>query len=93
MRRAKSVWLSLALLMGVLFSMSALGQEAAAYVGNGQCKVCHNSKEGGEIWNKWKAEEHAKAYQFLAGDKAKRPPRRRNSTSRPPRLRNVSSVT
>lgn len=41
------------------------------YVGNSQCKICHNNpKEGGQ-WDKWKAEKHAHALDLLKTDEAK----------------------
>jgi hypothetical protein len=39
--------------------------------GNSQCKICHSKKEEGEQWNKWKAEDHAKAFARLSSDEAK----------------------
>jgi cytochrome c peroxidase len=41
------------------------------YVGNTQCKTCHNAKDAGEQWNVWKKTAHANAYQTLLSDKAK----------------------
>jgi hypothetical protein len=49
---------------------SAFAQEAT-YVGNSQCKVCHNKKEEGEQWTKWKASKHAQAFATLSSDAAK----------------------
>lgn len=46
-------------------------QTGATYVGNSKCKVCHNSKTGGEIWNVWKAEQHSKAYATLQSEESK----------------------
>lgn len=41
------------------------------YVGNTQCKICHNNaKEGGQ-WDKWKAEKHSHALELLKTDEAK----------------------
>lgn len=48
---------------GVLLGGPA--QAADEYVGQGQCKVCHNKAAEGEQWNKWKAEKHAKAFDTL----------------------------
>ena len=43
----------------------------ADYVGNSQCKMCHNKKEEGEIWTVWSTKAHAKAYERLASPEAK----------------------
>ncbi|HPO16371.1 MAG TPA: multiheme c-type cytochrome [Candidatus Hydrogenedentes bacterium] len=45
--------------------------EDATYVGNGQCKICHNKKDEGEAWTKWKNSPHAKAIETLNTDAAK----------------------
>lgn len=45
--------------------------EEAEYVGNSQCKICHNKKEEGEIWNVWSSKAHPKAYEVLASPEAK----------------------
>ena len=68
----KTRYLVLALAIGVTFALvgSAFAQEAT-YVGNGQCKICHNKKEEGEQWTKWKAMLHAKAFETLSTDAAK----------------------
>ena len=57
-----------AVALAAVFSAYA---EDATYVSNKQCKICHNSKEQGEIWNSWKAENHAKAFELLGTDAAK----------------------
>lgn len=49
---------------------SAGAAEGAEYIGESQCKVCHNKKAEGEQWNKWKASEHAKAFETLKSEKA-----------------------
>ncbi|GMW02429.1 MAG: hypothetical protein AMXMBFR84_35650 [Candidatus Hydrogenedentota bacterium] len=43
----------------------AADQSGATYIGNAQCKVCHNKKAEGEQWNIWKAENHSKAIERL----------------------------
>ncbi len=45
--------------------------EDATYVGNGQCKICHNKKDEGEAWTKWKNSPHAKAIETLNTEEAK----------------------
>lgn len=41
------------------------------FVGQKQCKICHNMKAEGEQWNKWKAMKHASALEALKSDAAK----------------------
>ncbi|MFQ6003127.1 MAG: cytochrome c family protein, partial [Candidatus Zixiibacteriota bacterium] len=41
-----------------------------AYVGVSKCKVCHNMKKWGKIYDKWAATKHAKAYAALASEKS-----------------------
>lgn len=54
-----------ALVVVLIGGSSAFAQEST-YVGNSQCKICHNKKDEGEQWNKWKAELHAKAFELLS---------------------------
>lgn len=44
--------------------------EDATYIGNNQCKVCHNKKDEGAQWTAWTEEAHAKAFETLKGDAA-----------------------
>ncbi len=60
----------LAAVVAFAFTSAAFAQDAT-YVGNSQCKICHNKKDEGEQWTKWKAEAHSKAFATLSGDKAK----------------------
>jgi len=73
MRIEKSSLLTvtLAFVLAATSFVSAVAADEAAYVGNKQCKMCHNKKTEGEVWNKWKAMRHAAAYQTLLGDEAK----------------------
>ncbi len=59
----------LAAVIAFAFTASAFAQDAT-YVGNSQCKICHNKKEEGEQWTKWKAEAHAKAFEKLSTPEA-----------------------
>ncbi len=63
--------LALAALVPLAIIAQAAAAEEATYVGNQQCKVCHNSKEGGAIWDVWKSKDHPKAFEKLSSDKAK----------------------
>jgi len=60
----------LAAVIAFAFTAAAFAQDAT-YVGNSQCKICHNKKEEGEQWTKWKAEAHSKGLETLSTDKAK----------------------
>ena len=62
---------TLALFLAATAFVSAVADDAPTYVGNTQCKMCHNKKSDGEVWNTWKALKHAKAYESLLGDEAK----------------------
>jgi hypothetical protein len=59
---------AVAVLVALGMSSSAFAQD---YVGNGQCKICHNKKEEGEQWTKWKAMGHAKAIETLNSEASK----------------------
>lgn len=61
---------ALAAVIAFAFTATAFAQDAT-YVGNSQCKICHNKKEEGEQWAKWKAEPHAKALEKLSSEEAK----------------------
>ena len=41
------------------------------FVGQKQCKICHNMKAEGEQWNKWKSMKHSSALEALKSDLAK----------------------
>ena len=55
----------------VCANVPAHAVEGAEYVGHSQCKICHNKKEEGEIWNIWSTKKHAKAYAMLGSPEAK----------------------
>jgi hypothetical protein len=42
------------------------------FVGNTQCKVCHNAEKEGAQFSKWQASGHAKALETLKSDEAKK---------------------
>ncbi|NIA16300.1 MAG: cytochrome C554 [Nitrospiraceae bacterium] len=54
-----------------LFTLASSFAQEAAYVGNKQCKMCHNKAQEGQIWNAWSAMKHANAYKALLTDEAK----------------------
>ncbi len=55
----------------VCANVPAHAVEGAEYVSHSQCKICHNKKEEGEIWNIWSSKKHAKAYEMLGSPEAK----------------------
>lgn len=42
------------------------------YIGNTKCKMCHNTKTKGAIWDKWASTKHATAYATLANEESKK---------------------
>jgi hypothetical protein len=42
------------------------------YIGAAKCKMCHATSDTGDQFGKWKLEKHAKAFETLAGDAAKK---------------------
>lgn len=71
MKMKPSRWLGIAFAVGLVcaFAAPAFAQDAT-YLGDAQCKVCHNKKDEGEIWAKWKAEKHPSAFESLKSPKA-----------------------
>lgn len=41
------------------------------YIGVAKCKMCHKGEKKGNIFEKWEAESHSKAFATLATDQAK----------------------
>ena len=58
--------------VAVLAAGVAQAQEKNEYVGNDQCKVCHNKKPEGAQWAVWKDMKHAHAFEALQSDAAKK---------------------
>ncbi|MFC2151596.1 cytochrome c family protein [Bacteroidota bacterium] len=42
------------------------------YIGASKCKMCHNKAEKGKQYDIWKSGPHAKAFETLAGEEAKK---------------------
>jgi cytochrome c peroxidase len=56
-----------------MFIIAAFGQAENKYVGVAKCKACHSvEKLGGLAYKVWEKTDHAKAYQTLLGDAAKK---------------------
>jgi len=65
---------SIAVLMAsacMLAYVAAAGAADRAFVGSAKCATCHKTAAQGEQFPKWQASKHAKAYETLAGEKAK----------------------
>lgn len=65
----------LGLAVVVTFAAVALAEDPAKgnkYVGAEKCKTCHGAKAKGDMYSAWKAMDHAKAFEVLAGDEAKK---------------------
>jgi hypothetical protein len=61
--------LTLCLLAPVAFSQAVAEN---SFVGAEKCKMCHNSPAKGAQFTQWAASRHAKAFQTLAGEAAKK---------------------
>lgn len=71
--------LAIEALLGVVAAAAATpspqeAKSAAAnrFIGAAKCKQCHASSDTGDQFGKWKLEKHAKAFETLAGDAAKK---------------------
>lgn len=51
---------------------TAAAPEPHQYVGAKKCKMCHNSEKGGAQFTHWSESKHAKAFETLAGEDAKK---------------------
>jgi hypothetical protein len=56
---------------GLLAHAAAAASADRAFVGSAKCATCHKTAAQGEQFPKWQASRHAKAYETLAGEKAK----------------------
>ncbi|MBI5545522.1 MAG: hypothetical protein HY901_16680 [Deltaproteobacteria bacterium] len=66
---ARTFELALVVSATALLPAAAFGQQ---YVGSEKCKTCHNAKDKGEMYTKWKATQHAKAFETLGSEAAKK---------------------
>lgn len=69
--RAKNSFIFLFMLFLSMIIVGNLSAQQRKYVGTGKCKMCHKKAADGNQYAVWKKSSHAKAYQTLAGDKAK----------------------
>lgn len=63
---------TLLVLAVALFTAVGVAQAQSDYIGNDQCKVCHNKKPEGAQWSVWKEMNHANALNALMSDEAKK---------------------
>ncbi len=68
MRYLRVVSTMLTLTIIVVFSMQAENK----FVGSKACSMCHKGGKGGTAFTVWEKSAHAKAYQTLLGDEAKK---------------------
>lgn len=71
--------LSIGALLGAVTAAATTAPPQAAkpaaanrYIGAAKCKNCHASADSGDQFGKWKLEKHAKAFETLASDDAKK---------------------
>jgi YD repeat-containing protein len=62
---------SIALAFAVLLSNPAAAEEQHQFVGHKRCKTCHKKEAIGNQYEIWLDSRHAKAYETLAGEKAR----------------------
>ena len=70
-RTSRITTVALAALVLAAFSLPALAQGKAEFVGQTNCKMCHNKKPEGAQWDQWHATKHAKAVETLKTPEAK----------------------
>lgn len=59
-------------LLLLLGSVSLAAAQGHAFVGAEKCKMCHNTPAKGKQFTQWAESKHAKAYQTLASEEAKK---------------------
>jgi cytochrome c553 len=57
---------------GAFLSTATADEAKHQYVGATKCKLCHKKEAGGEQYVKWQASSHAKAYETLGTEEAKK---------------------
>ncbi len=67
MKKAILLFVALMLVVGVAFT----GEGEHKFAGTKKCKMCHKGAKKGEIFEKWAASSHAKAYTVLGEAAAK----------------------
>lgn len=62
----------------IVFATAAYAEDAD-YIGNSQCKVCHNAKADGAQWDVWKTKKHSQALASLKTPEADKIAKERGS--------------
>jgi len=95
MDRSHQARAGIAGLAAVTFALLVMCQTASAqpklpdaakgwtYVGNSQCKICHNNPKEGAQWDTWKKSKHAQALDLLKTDAAKEVAKKAGITEAP----------
>ena len=65
-------FLTLMLAILVVMSMTVYAGDEAKYVGSKKCKTCHNADKNGGQYKLWSSKAHAKAYEALKSESAKK---------------------
>jgi hypothetical protein len=66
----KSTWV---LIIALCFAFASVASAADhQFIGATKCKMCHNTAAKGEIYTKWSATAHSKAFATLASEAAKK---------------------
>lgn len=69
----KKIWMISFLVFGFVFSVSAQEKaEQRGFIGVAKCKTCHRTAKQGEQFKIWEAGPHAKAFETLASEAAKK---------------------
>ena len=64
--------ISLSVIVLLVLSMIAFAQDKPEYVGASKCKTCHKAEKNGAQYPTWQSKKHAKAYESLKTDEAKK---------------------
>jgi hypothetical protein len=76
--RARILILLAVIAGATIFATVTLAADAD-YIGNSQCKVCHNAKADGAQWDVWKSEKHSQAIAGLKTPEADKIAKERGS--------------
>ncbi len=71
MKKTFTMLLALVFTLGLLYA-GIPGDKARTFKGTANCKMCHGKAKSGDQYGIWKKNAHAKAYETLASDEAKK---------------------
>ena len=80
---SKKFFLAVSFMAIVLFLGGKVYAEGHQYAGVSKCKMCHSSESKGNQYKIWKESSHAKAYESLATDAAKKAAEKKGLTTDP----------